>query len=113
MEAGRVNKKDYYQGCSDYGIEILKGLPGFDIESLFYLECLDVIDYLGCNFYSGNTLKYLWRLSKKSNEIHGDLLKAYEYLLLYSARLPIEENRHLWCVPLLKKLKAILLNMEN
>jgi hypothetical protein len=113
MESTRVNKKEYYQGCSDYGIEILKGLPGFDLESLFYLECLDVIDYLGCNFYSGNTLKYLWRLGKKSNELGSDLLKAYEYLLLYSSRLPIEENQHLWFVPLLKKLESVLNNLEN
>lgn len=113
MNAGRFNQKDYYQGCSNYGIEILKGLPGFDIDNLFYMECFDVIDELKCNFYSGNTLKYLWRLGKKNSEIHDDLIKAYDYLLVYSSRLPVEENRHLWCVPLLKKLKEILLNMEN
>jgi len=44
------------------------------------VECFDVIDALGLDFYTGNVLKYLWRAGKKSPNSLEDLKKALTYL---------------------------------
>jgi hypothetical protein len=45
------------------------------------VDCLEVIDALGLDFFLGNVLKYIWRAGKKpNNEVRSDLAKARVYL---------------------------------
>jgi hypothetical protein len=44
------------------------------------VECFDLIDALGLNFYTGNALKYLWRAGRKTDDVVEDLVKAKTYL---------------------------------
>lgn len=45
------------------------------------IECFDVIDALGLDFYTGNALKYLWRLGRKDGATKvEDLKKVRTYI---------------------------------
>lgn len=44
------------------------------------LECFDLIDALGADFYLGNAIKYLFRVGRKNADRGRDLAKAITFL---------------------------------
>jgi hypothetical protein len=58
--------------------------PRYDDEPEYteaVVECFDLIDALGLDFYTGNALKYLWRAGKKEGADRAtDLKKIRTYI---------------------------------
>lgn len=81
------NEPDHYKRVSYLGAEYLPqiGIP----EYFMHLSCISIIQAMerrGWSFYMLNTIKYLYRAGKKSQNPTMDLYKAAHYLSLEIAR---------------------------
>ena len=67
-------RPDYYK------VKVRAKIEGFPTKTEAEIECFDLIDSLGLDFYLGNTLKYLWRAGRKTASPLDDIKKAATYL---------------------------------
>lgn len=67
-------RPDYYKAA------VKVNVPGRQEKVLAQLECFDLIDALGGDFYMGNAIKYVFRAGRKVDNRREDLAKAITYL---------------------------------
>lgn len=66
---------------SYYKVMVMGTLDGQGHKTKVEVECFDLIDALGFDFFLGNALKYLFRCAKKHETKEVDLRKAATYCI--------------------------------
>ena len=66
-------RPDYYK------VTVRARVPGTGSFVPATIECFDLIDALGFDFYLGNALKYLFRVGRKGTSRRSDLAKTITY----------------------------------